>query len=63
VSKDVTLFKKEWANWQTADTLDLDMFCNFMSWQLRATNHNSQVVPAQVQHVPGLTQSRMPFCI
>jgi len=48
---------------QTADVLDSDMFCNFISWQLSATNHNNKAVPAQAQHVPGLTQSWMPFCI
>jgi hypothetical protein len=63
VYKDVTLFTNKWANGQTADILGLGMFCNFISWQLRATNQNNQVAPAQVQHVPGLTQSWMPFCI
>jgi hypothetical protein len=55
VCKDVMLFIQEWANVQTADIRDCDTFCNFISWQLRAANHN-KVVPAQAQHVPGLTQ-------
>jgi hypothetical protein len=62
VHKDVTLFRQELANGQTADILAFDKFCRFISWQLSATNHNNQVVLAQAQHVPGLTQSWMPFC-
>ena len=62
VYKDVTLVIQEWANVQTADILDSDTFCNFISWHHSATNHN-KVVPGQAQHVPGLTQSWIPFCI